>query len=584
MASAGHEAVANDERLRLERAAYAAGRLAGRLDVATRRLPWPRRRVALALLILANWGVIAEAARIAAHRGWLYEDGGAGSWYYTSAWVLAHGHIPQATIGYGYSLLTAPLALIAGPNLAAGAPLILLLNAFLLSPLALLCIYALAKGLGGVRVALGAALLWVVLPLAAIRYFLPDYHSRYVDITLPTALGLTNLGEFPSMVCLLVAAVFSYRALQSRAPLEALAAGLAAGLALGVKPSNVLFLPAPLLALALARRPRELALFAVGLAPSLLALALWKFKGLGDLPLFSAAAALGHARVLAAAHAALPTGSVGLHLGRYLNFSWATFKLNLDGLREFGWSKRLVEWLAFAGLAGVARRSLSGAVLLGVWLASYLVVVGGDEPISIYGGNFFTHLVAAFPAFVLLCVGTVFLIPIYGRRRPSRAQTETWPRSPRARRGVVAALAFLAVLPIGVFALLPPLDSAAAADMRAYNVYIPTNQFPLSAQLTAAGVRISWRAQPADGTQASYIVFRARNDVLACAPRAHAATRCQVESAASRVLAAGSGSFLDRPAPGRWSYRVALAAAGAGPASGAEPLLLSSAVTVTVPR
>ena len=58
--------------------------------------------------------------------------------------------------------------------------------------------------------------MWVVLPLAAIGYFLPDYHSRYVDVALPAALGLTELGDFPSLVCLLVAAYFGYRLLSSR--------------------------------------------------------------------------------------------------------------------------------------------------------------------------------------------------------------------------------------------------------------------------------------------------------------------------------------------------------------------------------
>ena len=37
-------------------------------------------------------------------------SGGDDSWYYTSAWVLGHGHVPQGSIGYGYSFLLAPLA------------------------------------------------------------------------------------------------------------------------------------------------------------------------------------------------------------------------------------------------------------------------------------------------------------------------------------------------------------------------------------------------------------------------------------------------------------------------------------------
>ncbi len=246
----------------------------------------PSPLLVLPVLVVGNWLAIVEAARIAAHRGWLFYDGGDGTWYYTSAWVLGHGHIPDAAIGYDYSLLIAPLTLIAGPNPLAGLPLIVvLLNALVLSPIALLCVYGLAKAIGGLRFAYATALVWVVAPLLAIRYFLPDYHTRYVDVALPAAVGLTAGGDFPSMVCLLVAALL--RLPRARVGLDrddALATGLATGIAIGVKPSNALFLPAVLVALALTRRPRQLALLGAGLAPSLLALALWKYRGLGDLP------------------------------------------------------------------------------------------------------------------------------------------------------------------------------------------------------------------------------------------------------------------------------------------------------------
>ncbi len=317
---------------RVERVARRAGMVLGRLGVVVGRISAPSPRKVLPLLIVANWLVLVEAGRIAAHRGWLYYDGGDGTWYYTSAWVLAHGHIPQATIGYGYSLLMAPIALIAGANQLAGLPYILFLNALVLAPIALLYIYGLARLLGGLRFAYATAAVWVVLPLVSIRYFLPDYHSRYVDIALPAALGLTELGDFPSVVCLLVAAYFGYRTLSSRSDIDALSCGLAAGIAVGVKPANALFLPAAVAALAFTRSPRLLALLVSGLAPSLLALALWKYRGLGDLPALSAQQAV----LAAGAHTVPPLASLPVHLGRYLHFDWKTFRGNLDGFREVG--------------------------------------------------------------------------------------------------------------------------------------------------------------------------------------------------------------------------------------------------------
>src|SRR5580698_1078997 len=91
----------------LNRAAYLAGRTLGRARAQARRLPTPRPWTVLGALVVCNWLVILEAGRIALHQGWLYSDGGSGTWYYTSAWVLGHGHIPLAAIGYVYSLLIA---------------------------------------------------------------------------------------------------------------------------------------------------------------------------------------------------------------------------------------------------------------------------------------------------------------------------------------------------------------------------------------------------------------------------------------------------------------------------------------------
>jgi hypothetical protein len=567
---------------RVDRAAYLTGRGLGRLDLLARR--FHRTWLVLGILILADWLVIADVARIAAHRGWLFYDGGDNTWYFTSAWVLAHGHIPLSSVGYAYSLLIAPLTWITGSNLLVGLPPILILNAAVLSPIALLSVYGIAKAIGGLRFAYASALLWVVFPLAAIRYFYPTYHSRYVDDTLPSGVGLTALADFPSMVGALVAAYFTYRALSSRSSLDGLAAGLAAGLIIGVKPANALFLPAALFALALARRARQLVLFGAGVAPSLLALALWKYRGLGTLPLFSAAP--GQQATLAdGLHSPLPVASLPLHFGKYLNLDWSHFLSNIDGLREFGWSERLVIWLALAGLLGLARRSLPGAVLVGGWLGCFLVGKGSDPLISVNGGNFFTHLLPAAPAFFLLATCVVFLIPVYGRRRLLAAATEAWPKSVRSRRGATAVLGFLAIVPVGIFGLLPPLSQPSAADGQLYDVYIPAGRFPLVASVEGGGVSLSWPRQATNGTWAPYFVFRsAPGGDLPCTPVPHAASRCVFDASMVGDVLPNNSTFLDRPPPGRWSYRVALAASATGPSTSSEPLMLSSPALVTVGR
>jgi hypothetical protein len=199
MPSLPNDALADPERRNdwIDRVAYQTGRVLGRAGRQARRLPVPRPWAVLSALVVCDWLVTVRAAQIAVHQGWLYYDGGDGTWYYTSGWVLGHGHIPDAAIGYAYSLLIAPLTLIAGPNPLAGLPLIVVLNAVVLSPVALLCLYGLAKEIGGRWFGYATALAWVVFPLAVIRYFLPDYHTRYVDVTLPALMGLTSTGRCP---------------------------------------------------------------------------------------------------------------------------------------------------------------------------------------------------------------------------------------------------------------------------------------------------------------------------------------------------------------------------------------------------
>ena len=52
---------------------------------------------------------------------------------------MAGGHIPDAQIGYGWSLILAPIARVAGPNFLDGLPALVLLQAVVLLPVALYC-------------------------------------------------------------------------------------------------------------------------------------------------------------------------------------------------------------------------------------------------------------------------------------------------------------------------------------------------------------------------------------------------------------------------------------------------------------
>ena len=119
---------------------------------------------------------------------------------------------------------------------------------------------------------------------------------------------------------------------------------------------------------------------------------------------------------------------------------------------------RVVEWLVLAGLIGVARRSLTGFLLIGGWFAAFVVTKGAWGGANIYGGSVFRIMMPSFPAFVLMLASLVFLWP---RGRKGRRPALPAPRSslrPRTRLSLLgAAVLVFAVFPLVVIAAAQPL-------------------------------------------------------------------------------------------------------------------------------
>ncbi|MGH3132001.1 MAG: hypothetical protein ACRDNX_14400, partial [Gaiellaceae bacterium] len=248
------------------------------------RLPPPRalqqrlavlaERPALVLgpLVAVQWVAVLVFALGTPRNGLLFYQGGDQTFFYTTGWSLGEGSIPRTGIGYAWPLALAPIAIVAGPSFLSALPAILALQFLVLLPLALLAVYGIATHIGGRPFGYWAAGLWVALPYLAIPLFVDRYHEQFAEQFLPHALGLSGLGDFPSTVALLGAAHFVLRALDDEDVAAAVLAGLVTGFACGIKPANLLFLPAPFLALALARRWREAVAFGAALTPALLAL------------------------------------------------------------------------------------------------------------------------------------------------------------------------------------------------------------------------------------------------------------------------------------------------------------------------
>src|SRR5438874_6157787 len=172
--------------------------------------------VFLAPLLAIQWIAVLALALQTHHNGWLYYQGGDETFYYTTAWLLSHWTLPGTPIGYAWSVVLAPIAFFAGPNVLSAVPAIIVLNAGILLPVSLFCIYGIGARIGGRAIGYLAALLWVVVPYLAIPLFDPRFHEKYVDLTLPQALGFSGLADFPSTVCLLLAAYLVVRVLDTR--------------------------------------------------------------------------------------------------------------------------------------------------------------------------------------------------------------------------------------------------------------------------------------------------------------------------------------------------------------------------------
>jgi hypothetical protein len=532
-----------------------------------------------AVLLVGQWAVVAIIASATEHNGFSYYSGGDDSWYYTSAWVLGHGHIPYASIGYGVPLPLAPLAAIAGPNLVAGLPLAIGLNMLVLWPVALLSVYGIARTIAGRGYAYLVTATWVVFPLATIPFFYERYHDRLVGQALPQALGLVATGDFPSMVVLLVAAYFALRAISTGDRTAAIVGGLTTGFALGVKPSNLIFVAAPLAALAAARCWPQLGLFAAGLVPALLALALWKERGLGSIPAFSHSAV-----ALAAGSSTPPLPSLYVH--HYVHLNWHHLTDNMYLVREYTRSLRMVTWVLVAGVIALWRRSSAFAVLFGGWLALFIVLKGTAGAANVSDGSFFRLMIPAFPPFFFEIVALPLLVPVLGRRLAAVGrETAAVPDPPRTRTAALwaaGALAALAALPVLLFAVLPPLASASAADVPSLDQYVPANTFPLTATTRPGGtVVLSWPSQDAARARIGYAVFREPWDGLRCVAGAHGRRSCTFFSDPRMQIVSPTAltprtSYRDRPGAGHWIYRVAATVSLKGPTKFGNLMALST--------
>jgi len=256
------------------------------------------------------------------------------------------------------------------------------LSAVLLA-LQVVLVYAVMLLATGRLGALLAGLFLVLGPVVlAERYFVSgggippiQYRTVYRHDVLPTTFGLTARSGLVA-ACLLLAAALLVLA-RTRLPEWSTAAlgGCAAAAAALVEPRVWLALAAPVAATLVARRLPALAATGATCGAGLLALALFR------------------------------------HVP-HVAFGWHQMGQSLDSVREFSWSRRLLEYLPLAGVVGLARRSPPAAAFFAVVLVA-LVILPLSRPLGLTG--YLLAIVPGTSTYWLLTASIPFLVP-----RPAR--------------------------------------------------------------------------------------------------------------------------------------------------------------------
>jgi hypothetical protein len=553
--------------VRTERARLRGAAAVDAVRAGTSRLAEVRPLYVVGAFVLVEWLVTLAVALTVRHNGWLYYQGGDQVWFYTESWFLRHAQlVPPTVIGYGWSLLLLPFTLFSGPDLLHALPAILLLNTLVLMPVAVVAMYGIGRRLGGRLFGYWVVLLWIVVPLVGIKYADAGYHQRYTEEALPQGLGLTAYADFPSMVMLAVSAYFFIRALQGRAWEDGMLAGAFAGFGIGIKPSSSVFLVGIALALVAARHRRAAVSFALGLAPAVVALAVWKWRGLGYLPLFHAAPA---ARLALAAGSA-PLGALNLH--RYLHLlDWGQFQRNLDSLREHFWSLRVVEWLVVAGLVALARHSRTALLLVGGWFAAFAIVKGSYTYASFDNGSLFRFLIPAIPPFVLLLAALPLLLPGARTRLPSVAPPQEWG-TPRLRLTLVAAaLGLFAVVPLALAGVTRPTVPDTPPQIVNATGPLP-DTVAVHVAVHGRRVTLDWPAEHS-APRVFYQVTRASPGCL---------TSQALDACLQEVARLRTPRWTDTLTRGRWAYRVTVSANWLDDPGHGDPYLISRPLPVTI--
>jgi hypothetical protein len=157
---------------------------------------------------------------------------------------------------------------------------------------------------------------------------------------------------------------------------------------------------------------------------------------------------------------------------------------------------------------------------------------------------------------------------------------------------LAAAGAVLVVLPLIFIAGTTPQSRAEAVNYRLQDVYVPVRSFRLRAARSGATEGLTWDAPYSGGTKVFYTVLRSppvstdpdNNDRktvqgLSCKERQHGAP-LSCDLVMDRLATTADLRYVDRPPPGRWTYRVGMTANWVNDTSLGDVMIVSDPVTI----
>ncbi len=109
----------------------------------------------------------------------------------------------------------------------------------------------------------------------------------------------------------------------------------------------------------------------------------------------------------------------------HVPLGWHRMGLTLDSVREYSWSRRVLEYLPLAGFAGLARRSAPAAAFFGmVLLATVIFPLGRVLDLT----GYLLVIVPGLPVYWLLAASIPYLVP---RRRAATSPAASTAASVR---------------------------------------------------------------------------------------------------------------------------------------------------------